>query len=86
MDLPSCELKRAGDENDQSGADRNGASHSRDFHLKVCQRKPQRKDSESGQGPHEEIAETGQPGQLASIRFACAFFDRLTITVQHRRQ
>ena len=85
MCLPLCELDCAGNEDNHTGCDRNSASQCRYFHLHYRQGDAQRKDGQSEQGPNEEVAETGQRGELDSGRLVCPP-NGLAIAPQHWRQ
>src|SRR5437762_7684902 len=71
--LPRGELERAGDQDDHTDPDRNGARQRRLLHLDRRERDAEWKSGHSEHGPNEEITcahERGQPTE-AHVAIAC---------------
>jgi hypothetical protein len=85
MCLPRGELERAGDQDDHTDRDRNGARQRRQLHLDRRQRDAQRKGGHSERGPHGEVPHAHQRGQPTQARLACPA-DGLAVPPQHWHQ
>ncbi len=71
MCLPRGELERAGDQDDHTDRDRNGARYRGQLHLDRLQRNAQRKGGHSDRGPDEEVTHSHERGQPTEARLAC---------------